>query len=67
MVVGNLSQAIELVRSGSNVVLVVPEEIDLGLLPDGPGRLAVMVGDPGAPATWAAAESMAADLFGRAR
>lgn len=64
MVTENVSEAAELVRSGASVVLVVPAEVDLGPLPDGPGRLAVMIGDPHEAGTRAAAEAMAAELFG---
>jgi len=67
MMAEDVSVAFALVFSGSNVVLVIPEGFDPGPLPDGPGRLAVMVGEPGDPATRAAAAAMDAELFGTER
>ena len=63
MVVDDLATALELVASGSDVVLVIPEGADPGPLPVGAGRLAVMVGDPTDPATITAAKAMHAELF----
>lgn len=62
-VVDDVTAASELVASGFEVVLVVPEGSDPGPLPEGPGRVAVMIGDPGDPEVRAAAEAMHAELF----
>lgn len=64
-VVDDMAAASELVASGSDVVLLVAEDSEPGALPDGPGRLAVMVGDPGDPGTVAAAKAMYSELFAR--
>ena len=63
MVVDEVDAAVEMVASGANVVLVIAEGNDPGPLPEGPGRLAVMVGDLSDPATRMAAEAMHAELF----
>jgi hypothetical protein len=63
MVVDDIATAFALVASGTDVVLMVPEDADCGPIPEGPGRLAVMVGHPADPATRAAAEAMHAELF----
>lgn len=63
MVVDDLSTALKLAVSGVNVVVVVPEGVECGELPEGPGRLAVLVGDPADPASRAAAAAMDAELF----
>ena len=64
MVVDDPATALALVAAGAKVVLVLPEGAQPGPLPEqGPGRLAVMVGDPGDPATLAAAEAMHSEIF----
>lgn len=62
MVVTDRAQALELVASGCDVVLIVGPGEDA---PEtgGPGRLAVFVGGPGDPAVAAAAEEMDRELF----
>jgi hypothetical protein len=50
--------------AGTDVVLVLPEGVPVALRPSGPGRLAVMVGDPTDPAALAAAAAMGAEVFG---
>lgn len=67
MVVDDLPEALRLVASGENVVLVLAEGVDPGPLPVGPGRVAVMVGDIRDPATRDAADAMHAELFGAGR
>lgn len=68
MVVDDLTEAARLVAEGGNVVLVVdatdgPE----WRWPQGPGRFAVLVGDPNDPAVREAAAAMEAELWaGRA-
>ncbi len=66
MVVDDLEDARRLVAAGEAVVLLV----DVGAppvtsVPPGPGRLAVLVGSTSDPASWMAAEAMAAELFGQ--
>ena len=63
VVVDDVITALELVASGSDVVLLLPPGAKPGPFPDGPGRLAVMVGDPRDPETLAAAEAMYTELF----
>lgn len=63
VVVDDVAAAGDAVMSGSDVVLLLPPGADPGPLPTGPGRLAVMVGDPGDPQTLEAAEAMFAELF----
>ena len=63
MVVDEVAAAVGMVASGANVVLVIAEGTNPGRLPEGPGRLAVMVGDLADPETRAAAEAMHAELF----
>lgn len=58
-----MDAAFRLVGSGANVVVIVPEGIEWREVSAGPGRLAVLVGDPGDPATRAAAAAMDAELF----
>lgn len=67
VVVDDPDVAIRLVGAGANVVLIVSEGAVHGEAPDGPGRLAILVGDPGDPATRAAAAAMDAELFPDAR
>ena len=63
-VVDSRDEAAELVRQGTNVVLVIaPNAGDMTRPTDGPGRLAVMVGLIDDPAVMAAALEMAAELF----
>jgi hypothetical protein len=64
MVVAELGAALRLVASGADVVVMVHEGAPVVEHVVGPGRLAVMVGDPRDPATRAAAEAMEAELFG---
>ena len=64
VVVVDATTAAALVARGINVVLVAdPAGPGLVPAPDGPGRLAVLVGSPQDPAVRAAAEAMAAELF----
>lgn len=65
VVVDDVGAAFELVSSGSDVVLLLAPGVDPGPLPQGPGRLAVMVGEPGDADAVAAAEAMHAELFAR--
>jgi hypothetical protein len=63
-VVDSREEAAELVRHGTNVVLVIaPNEGAMMHPTEGPGRLAVMVGLIDDPAVMAAALEMAAELF----
>lgn len=68
-VVDSREEAAELVRQGSNVVLVIapnagdPNAGEMTRPTDGSGRLAVMVGLIDDPAVMAAALEMAAELF----
>jgi hypothetical protein len=65
VVVGDVAAAVELLAGGINVVLVIdPDGGQVALPPDGPGRLAVLVGRAADPVVLAAAEEMAAELFG---
>jgi hypothetical protein len=57
-------EAHQLSRSGIDVVLVVAPGAAVAE-PPGPGRVAVLVGDPADPATQAAAAEMEVELFGR--
>lgn len=63
MVVDDLEAALRLVGSGANVVVILPEGTQCGELSEGPGRLAVLVGDPEDPASREAASAMDAELF----
>ena len=63
MVVDDLSAALELAISGANVVVILPEGVECDELPQGSGRLAVLVGDPGDATSRAAAAAMDAELF----
>ena len=63
IVVDDVTAASDLVASGFDVVLVIPEGSDPGPLPEGPGRLAVMVGDPLDAETRSASVAMYAELF----
>jgi hypothetical protein len=54
-----------LVAAGREVVLMVAPGSDPVPFGGGPGRLAVIVGDPADPAVRAAAEAMDRELFGR--
>jgi hypothetical protein len=63
-IVDSCDEAAELVRQGTNVVLVIaPNAGDTTRPTDGPGRLAVMVGLIDDPAVRAAALEMASELF----
>jgi hypothetical protein len=65
VVVDDVAAALELLAGGINVVLVMdPGRGQEALPPDGPGRLAVLVGRAADPEVRAAAEEMAAELFG---
>jgi hypothetical protein len=65
VVVDDVATAMELLAGGINVVLVMdPGCSYVPVPPDGPGRLAVLVGRPADPGVLAAAEEMAAELFG---
>jgi len=63
MVVDDVSTAFGLVGEGRSVVLILAAGRQIGPLPEVPGRLAVIIGDPGEAATHAAAEAMDAELF----
>jgi hypothetical protein len=63
VVVDDAGSALALVAAGERVVLVVTPDAPAVLDPGGPGRLAVMVGDPADPAVRAAARAMDAELF----
>lgn len=63
MVVHDVGAAFAMVSSGSDVVLLLAPGVDPGPLPEGPGRLAVMVGEPGDADAVAAAQAMYAELF----
>jgi hypothetical protein len=65
VVVDDVGAAFALVWSGSDVVLLLAPGVDPGPLPEGPGRLAVMVGEAGDADAVAAAEAMYAELFPR--
>jgi hypothetical protein len=63
-IVDSREEAAELVRQGTNVVLVLaPNAAEMTRPTDGPGRLAIMVGLIDDPAVMAAALEMAAELF----
>jgi hypothetical protein len=65
VVVDDVVAAARLIAAGQNVVLVVDPDGDQVAWPSGgPGRLAVLVGSVDDPAVRAAAEVMAAELFG---
>jgi hypothetical protein len=65
VVVDDVAAAVEFLAGGINVVLVIdPGCAQVEVPPDGPGRLAVLVGRPADPEVLAAAEEMAAELFG---
>jgi hypothetical protein len=57
-------RAAGLVAAGYDVVLIVGPEQPVPPVMAGGGRLAVLAGRPGAPGVQAAAEAMAAELFG---
>jgi hypothetical protein len=63
-VVDSLEEAADLVRQGTNVVLVTDRDAAaVRYAAGGPGRLALMVGPIDDPAVMAAALEMAAELF----
>jgi hypothetical protein len=65
-VVEDQAEAARLVRDGERVVLILdPAAGPLGEWPEGPGRLALLVGTPGDPEVRAAAAEMAAELWGQ--
>jgi hypothetical protein len=65
VVVDDVAAAAELLAGGINVVLVMdPGCGQVAVPPDGPGRLAVLIGRPADPGVLVAAEEMAAELFG---
>ncbi len=63
MVVDDRETALALTMQGTDVILVVAAGAPAAVSA-GPGRLALMVGDPGDPAVAAAAAEMNAELFG---
>ena len=66
VVVDDVVEALRLRREGCDVVLIVTESAvvrDLG--DEGPGRVAVFVGDPASPEVRDAARAMDEELFGR--
>jgi hypothetical protein len=68
MVTDDPAKALSLVQRGEDVVLIVS---DLSVPPlgaqQGPGRLALMVGDSADPATQSAARAMDEELFSSRR
>ena len=68
MVCHEVEVARVLTRYGAHVVLCSPDAVGLAgavtELRAGPGRVAVLVGDPAEPGTSAAAGAMALELFG---
>lgn len=60
----DVAEAELLVSTGATVVLIVAPVDQVVCPPPAPGRLAVMVGDPGDPHVQRAAAEMAAELFG---
>lgn len=67
MVTGDVAEAVELVRRGIDVVLIVGADTALPSIEGSTGRLAVMVGDPSDPPTQAAAREMDEELFSSRR
>lgn len=67
MVSDDPAEALELVRRGRNVVLIVNEETVATPVEEGKGRLAIFVGDPSDPATHATAHEMDEELFSSRR
>lgn len=67
MVTDDPVQALELVRQGTKVVLIVNGETVVTPIDEGDGRLAIFVGDPSDPATQAAAREMDEELFSSRR
>jgi hypothetical protein len=66
VVVDDLSQALDLIGQGRDVVLIVaPGDPAVHLSGRGPGRLAIFVGDPCSPEVRGAAEAMERELFSR--
>lgn len=67
MVTADREEAVTAVAAGGNVVWITDPATEATPRRDapGPGRMAVMVGDPGDPAVWAAAAAMEAELFAR--
>ncbi|HLH46938.1 MAG TPA: hypothetical protein VKV25_07250 [Acidimicrobiales bacterium] len=59
-------EARRLLAAGVHVALVLPAGETAPEAGAGPGRLAVLVGDPADPAVAAAADEMAGELFGPA-
>lgn len=59
MIVADPAEAARIVASGADVVLIVDPSADPVPWPEGPGRLAVFVGDPDDPA----AVAMAAEVL----
>lgn len=63
-IVASIEAAADLLRQGTNVVLVLdPDAGPVVGPPDGPGRLALMLGRVDDPAVMAAAREMLAELF----
>ena len=63
-VVDRAEEAADLMRQGTNVVLLTDPNAESVVYPTGgPGRLALMVGRIDDPAAMAAAREMAAELF----
>jgi F420-dependent oxidoreductase-like protein len=71
LVVTEVAEALAALGAGASVVLVADPDVAAGAreaataLPGAPGRLAVMIGDPGDEGTRAAARAMAEELFAR--
>jgi hypothetical protein len=64
VVVDDVAAVAELLAGGVDVVLVLdPGRGQVALPPDGPGRLAVLMGRAVDPLVLAAADEMAAELF----
>ena len=63
MVVDDPEAAAALVAAGSLVVLIAPPASAHPAWPDGPGRMALLVGQPDDPSARAAALNMDRELF----
>jgi len=66
VVVDDAEEAATLLRQGLDVVLILSEgDLPVDLRREGPGRVAVLVGDPASPVVRDAARAMYEELFGR--
>jgi hypothetical protein len=64
MVVDDPERAAAVVAAGGLVVLLADPAVPAVPWPEGPGRMALLVGGPADPVAWAAASSMDRELFG---